>query len=179
MTRDVSVIVLRKHFFDSHTVGELKVNGQKVCDTLEYPWRGNTPWNDHMQKRKNVVRVSCAHEGVYRAHLRYDHHRKDGAVQWHLELEHVHGRSHIELHPGNTLAKDSEGCLLVGNVPRAPQPGGVQIGSSNDAMNTLVKTITGHDVVGVRDLPTLKTIVADVRIHVHVVGMPSNARGTK
>lgn len=80
------------------TFGQIAdAENREIVKTLELPWR------------YNAANVSCIPPGTYRCYL-----RKSPKRGYRLyELISVPGRSHIEIHIGNTTA-DSQGCILVG-----------------------------------------------------------------
>lgn len=84
--------------FGQLTIGELKLH------TLELPWRSNVP------------RVSCIPEGVYTLRLRTSDVVKrtsGGAFTEGWEVQDVPNRTHIMIHPGNTI-DDIQGCIVPG-----------------------------------------------------------------
>lgn len=72
---------LLRTYYPNGTNGEIWVNGQKTCQSIELPWR------------ENARQVSCVPEGSYRLAKRYSLKYK-----WHLEVLDVRGRSLILLH---------------------------------------------------------------------------------
>tara|TARA_R110002020_G_scaffold4135_1_gene18528 strand:+ start:1465 stop:1950 length:486 start_codon:yes stop_codon:yes gene_type:complete len=95
-----NLLIIRKTFTEESTIGELFLNGEKMCDTLELPYRDN--------KRS----ISCIPAGKYKARLRYP--RESGSRDYlHILVQDVPDRDYILFHRGNT-AKDSRGCILVG-----------------------------------------------------------------
>ena len=86
----INLLLIRDTFSDKSTIGELFINGERFCDTLENPWINN---------KKNV---SCIPRGesATRDYL-------------HLLVEDVENRSYILFHRGN-YPKDTSGCILVG-----------------------------------------------------------------
>ena len=96
----INLLLIRDTFTDKSTVGELFVNGERFCDTLELPYRDN-------QKR-----ISCIPAGNYKVRMRYP--RESATRDYlHLLVQDVKDRSYILFHRGNT-AKDTKGCVLVG-----------------------------------------------------------------
>ena len=71
--------------------------GEKVCETLELPWRGNQRG------------ISCIPEGTYECKLAHSPSR-GYAVYW---LQNVPGRQDVQIHIGN-FPKDIRGCILLG-----------------------------------------------------------------
>ena len=96
----INLLLIRDTFSDKSTIGELFINGERFCDTLENPWINN---------KKNV---SCIPRGEYKVRLRL---ARESATRdyLHLLVEDVENRSYILFHIGNT-PKDTSGCILVG-----------------------------------------------------------------
>ena len=93
-------ILEREVFTENSTIGSLYLNGAKLCDTLELPYKNN---------RKNVSAIPC---GLYDMCIR------SGADSTkykyvHLQVLEVPNRSFILFHIGNT-SKDTKGCILTG-----------------------------------------------------------------
>ncbi|MBY5482086.1 hypothetical protein HFO84_32900 [Rhizobium leguminosarum] len=93
---DFKLTIARKYSDSNCTSGYLAVNDKIIAYTLEKPWQGNAPL------------ISSIPDGAYGGILRYDH-----ADKWRIELTGVPGRTHVQIHTGNT-PDDSEGCILVG-----------------------------------------------------------------
>jgi hypothetical protein len=81
----INLLILRDTFTDNSTIGELFLNDEFMCDTLENPYINN---------ERN------ARESATRDYL-------------HLLVKDVPNRSYILFHIGNS-AKDTSGCILVG-----------------------------------------------------------------
>ena len=97
---NINLLILRETFTDNSTIGELFLNGEKMCDTLELPYRDN--------QRS----ISCIPLGEYKVRLRYP--RESATRDYlHLLVQDVKDRSYILFHRGNS-AKDTRGCILVG-----------------------------------------------------------------
>ena len=95
-----NILIIRKTFTDESTIGELFLNGEKMCDTLELPYKDN--------QRS----ISCIPAGEYSSRLRYP--RESGSRDYlHILVKDVPNRDYILFHRCNT-AKDSRGCILVG-----------------------------------------------------------------
>ena len=108
----INLLLIRDTFSKKSTIGELFLNGERMCDTLENPWIDN---------QRNI---SCIPEGVYPVRLRYP--RESGTRDYlHLLVQDVPNRDWILFHRGNT-AKDTSGCILVG------------LGSQQDVVNNSV-----------------------------------------
>ena len=96
----INLLLIRNTFSKESTIGELFLNGERICDTLENPWVDN---------QRNV---SCIPEGVYPVRLRLP--RESATRDYiHLLVKDVKDRDYILIHIGNT-AKDTSGCILVG-----------------------------------------------------------------
>ena len=120
--KKINLLLIRDTFSENSVIGELFLNGEWMCDTLENPWLDN---------QRNI---SCIPEGEYPVRLRLP---RESATRdyMHLLVKDVPNRDYILLHIGNS-AKDSRGCILVG------------IGSKQDfvsnstlAMDLLIKEI--------------------------------------
>ena len=96
----INLLLIRNTFSKESTVGELFINGERICDTLENTWQDN---------QRNI---SCIPEGVYPVRLRLP--RESASRDYlHLLVQEVPNRDWILFHRGNT-AKDTSGCILVG-----------------------------------------------------------------
>ena len=96
----INLLLIRNTFSKKSTIGELFLNGERICDTLENSWQDN---------QRNV---SCIPEGVYPVRLRLP--RESATRDYlHLLVQEVPNRDWILFHRGNT-AKDTSGCILVG-----------------------------------------------------------------
>ena len=96
----INLLIIRDTFTKESTIGELFLNGERMCDTLELPWKDN-------QRR-----ISCIPEGEYKARLRL---ARESATRdyLHLLVQDVPNRYWILFHRGNS-SKDTRGCILVG-----------------------------------------------------------------
>ena len=105
----INLLLIRDTFSKESTIGELFLNGERICDTLENSWQDN---------QRNI---SCIPEGVYPVRLRLP---RESATRdyMHLLVKDVKDRDYILFHIGNT-AKDTSGCILVG------------LGSQQDVVN--------------------------------------------
>ena len=96
----INLLIIRDTFTEESTIGELFLNGELMCDTLENPWKDN---------QRNI---SCIPEGVYKVRLRLA--RESASRDYlHLLVQDVPNRDYILFHRGNS-AKDTSGCILVG-----------------------------------------------------------------
>ena len=97
---NINLLIIRDTHSEISTIGELFLNGERMCDTLELPYRDN--------QRS----VSCIPTGEYKVRLRYP--RESATRDYlHLLVQDVKDRSYILFHRGNS-AKDTRGCILVG-----------------------------------------------------------------
>ena len=98
--KGVNLLIIRDTFTDVSTIGNLYLDGEWLCDTLENPYLNN---------QRNI---SCIPEGQYKVRLRTA--RESATKDYlHLLVQDVPDRSLILFHSGNT-AKDTRGCVLVG-----------------------------------------------------------------
>jgi len=119
---NINLLILRDTFSDESTIGELFLNGERFCDTLELPYRDN--------QRS----ISCIPVGEYKVRLRYP--RESATRNYlHLLVQDVKDRSYILFHRGNT-AKDTRGCILVGQGSQQDI-----VHNSTLAMDLLIKEI--------------------------------------
>lgn len=96
----INLLLIRDTFSNNSTIGELFINGERMCDTLENPFINN---------ERNI---SCIPEGEYKVRLRL---ARESATRdyLHLLVQDVPNRDWILFHRGNT-SKDTSGCILVG-----------------------------------------------------------------
>ena len=98
--KGVNLLLIRDTFTDNSTLGELFLNGERMCDTLELPYKDN--------QRS----ISCIPAGEYKVRIR--HPKESGSRKYlHLLIKEVPNRDYILFHKGNT-AKDTKGCILLG-----------------------------------------------------------------
>ena len=96
----INLLLIRDTFSKESTIGELFLNGERICDTLENPWQDN---------QRNI---SCIPEGVYPVRLRLP--RESATRDYlHLLVQEVPNRDFILVHRGNFVSQ-TQGCLLVG-----------------------------------------------------------------
>ena len=118
----INLLLIRKTFTDKSTLGELFLNGERMCDTLENPWINN---------ERNI---SCIPEGEYPVRLRLP--RESGTRDYlHLLVQEVPNRDWILFHRGN-FPKDTSGCILVGLGSQQDF-----VNNSTLAMDLLIKEI--------------------------------------
>ena len=108
----INLLLIRDTFTKESTVGELFINGERICDTLENPYLDN---------QRNI---SCIPEGEYPVRLRLA--RESASRDYlHLLVQDVPNRDWILFHRGN-YPKDTSGCIVVG------------LGSQQDVVNNSV-----------------------------------------
>ena len=108
----INLLLIRDTFSKECTIGELFINGERICDTLENPYLDN---------QRNI---SCIPEGEYPVRLRLA--RESASRDYlHLLVQDVPNRDWILFHRGN-YPKDTSGCILVG------------LGSQQDVVNNSV-----------------------------------------
>ena len=96
----INLLLIRNTFSKKSTIGELFLNGERICDTLENPWVDN---------QRNI---SCIPEGVYPVRLRLP--RESATRDYlHLLVQEVPNRDFILVHRGS-FPSQTQGCLLVG-----------------------------------------------------------------
>ncbi len=118
----INLLLIRDTFTDKSTLGELFLNGERMCDTLENPW---------MDNQRNI---SCIPKGEYKVRLRLP--RESGTRDYiHLLVQEVPNRDWILFHRGNT-AKDTSGCILVGLGSKQDF-----VSNSTLAMDLLIKEV--------------------------------------
>ena len=69
--KGVNLLIIRDAFSDESTIGELFINGERFCNTLELPYRDN--------QRS----VSCIPTGDYKVRMRYP---RESATRDYLHL---------------------------------------------------------------------------------------------
>ena len=120
--KGVNLLIIRDTFSENSILGKLFVNGERMCDTLELPYKDN-------QKS-----ISCIPAGEYSVRLRPA--RQSATRDYlHLLVQDVKDRSYILFHKGNT-AKDTRGCILVGQSRQQDF-----VGNSSLAMSLLMKEV--------------------------------------
>ena len=131
--RGVNLLILRDTFTDESTIGELFLDGERFCDTLELPYRDNQRG------------ISCIPIGEYGVRFRYP--RESGSRDYlHLLVKDVPNRDYILLHRGNS-AKDTRGCILVGQGSQHNK-----VNNSTLAMDLLMKELIncGHGTKNIK-----------------------------
>lgn len=92
--------VLRKEFTEKSTIGEMHINEQFHCYTLEDTYRADG---------KKIYGITAIPKGRYEVIITYSNHFKKNMPL----LLNVPNYEGVRIHPGNT-DKDTLGCILVG-----------------------------------------------------------------
>ncbi len=119
----MNLIVQRDTFTENSTTGELFVDGDFQCYTLE-------PRSDQSEGKP-----FCIPAGTYPLTLEFS--EKNGMIVPHV-LD-VPDFTEIEIHPGN-FPSDTEGCTLVGETR-----GSDIVSSSRVAFSALMQRLRGQD----------------------------------
>lgn len=94
------------------TIGELSVNGNFFCYTLEDADRGLKQTDTLLSiKARKLFGITAIPAGRYEVAITWSRRFKKYLPQ----LLNVPGYEGVRIHPGNT-AEDTEGCLLVGTA---------------------------------------------------------------
>ena len=118
----INLLLIRDTFTEESTVGELFINGERICDTLENPWLDN---------QRNI---SCIPEGQYPVRLRLA--RESASRDYlHLLVQEVPNRDWVLVHRGN-FPSQTKGCILVGLGSQQDV-----VNNSRLAMDLLIKEI--------------------------------------
>ena len=122
LDNQINLLLIRDTFTEESTIGELFLNGERMCDTLENPYINNER------------RISCIPAGQYKVRLRTA--RESASRDYlHLLVQDVPNRKWILLHRGN-YASDTNGCVLVGLGTQHNK-----VNNSRLAMDLLMKEI--------------------------------------
>ena len=108
-------LLLERDYFPEGTNGTLKIDGKRLCFTIELPWINNEK------------RVSCVPEGEYFLKRRFS--QKYG---WHLHLQNVPNRELILIHPANDAQSELRGCI-------APVSRSTGVGTGNASRKALTE----------------------------------------
>jgi len=118
----INLLLIRDTFSDNSTIGELFINDERICDTLENPWLDN---------KRNI---SCIPVGEYKVRLRLA--RESASRDYlHLLIQDVPNRSYVLVHIGNSPS-ETQGCVLVGLGSQQDF-----VSNSRLAMDLLIKEI--------------------------------------
>ena len=85
---------LKRKYLPDGTNGQLWLQQQLICMTIELPWKNN------------LKRKSCIPEGKYPLKKRFSE-----RFGWHVWIDLVPNRSLILLHPANDALNELNGCI--------------------------------------------------------------------
>ncbi len=85
---------LIRTYYPNGTNGDILLNGEKICSTIELPWKNNKS------------QVSCIPEGRYELKKRYT-----PRFGKHFIVLNVPNRSFILVHAANDALKEIKGCI--------------------------------------------------------------------
>ena len=118
----INLLLIRDTFTEESTIGELFINGERICDTLENPWLDNQRTISCIPEGEYPVRLRTARESATRDYL-------------HLLIQDVPNRDFILVHRGN-FPSQTKGCVLVGLGTQQNV-----VNNSRLAMDLLIKEI--------------------------------------
>ena len=87
-------LILKRMYLPQGTNGQLWLQQQLICMTIELPWKNN------------LKRKSCIPEGKYPLKKRFSE-----RFGWHVWIDLVPNRSLILFHPANDALKELNGCI--------------------------------------------------------------------
>lgn len=99
-------VELTRVYDEDGTNGTIYIDGNKICHSIELPWR------------ENERRISCIPEGTYPLRKRNSKKYKD-----HLEILDVENRAAILIHSANKAATELRGCIAPVTSLTAPGVG--------------------------------------------------------
>jgi len=118
------VEIIRTFRTDKQTLGQLYIDKEFVCFTLELPWKNNEKL------------ISCIPAKKYKVKKRYSRKHKN-----HFHILDVKNRSYILIHSGNFYT-DINGCLIVGTGYKdINNDGYLDVINSRKAMKELLKLL--------------------------------------
>lgn len=88
------VVRLLRTYEEQGTNGEIYIDGDFICKTIELPWLNN------------ARNISCIPEGLYPLAKRFSK-----KFNWHILVKDVPGRSEILFHPANDAKRELRGCI--------------------------------------------------------------------
>jgi hypothetical protein len=121
-------LVLYRTYFPNGTNGEIYYEGERICYTIELPWRHNT------------VNISCIPEGTFILQKRYS-----PKHSWHLHLE-VPGRTLILVHPANDALRELKGCIAPVSV-LTDEGKGLESKKAFKALMDLVNSVPDEEII--------------------------------
>ena len=134
MNETFELFLKRLYIKPSHIIGQLLIEENYFCDTLERP------------DLNNQENISCIPVGRYEVKMLMS--PEHGRVL--PQLIDVPGRTVIEIHSGNTVA-DTEGCILVG---KNSAPGTLsESRPASDKLNAILTAETRPIWITITDVP--------------------------
>lgn len=125
----MKILLNRNHHGDNYVIGELSINGERICYTLEDRVRER---DGEPVGRWKIRGNTAIPKGIYGVVVTYS---PRFGRQLPL-LQNVPGFTGVRIHPGNSN-EDTEGCILVGMT----WGGGNFIGQSRIAFNEVFNVI--------------------------------------
>ena len=99
----MKIEVTRRRFADNYTAGDMRVDGQHYCNTIE-------PHRIDWTREKKVKGKTAIPEGTYRIEIGVS--KKFGQrMPYVMSVPQFSG---VMIHPGNSF-RDTAGCIIVGN----------------------------------------------------------------
>ena len=102
------LLLKRISYTPTATLGELWVDGSRLCETLEDPYRED-PNPSTPENEAKVMHQTCIPHGKYQVIVNYSPRFR----RYMPRLLDVPGFAGILIHSGNTV-EDTSGCILVG-----------------------------------------------------------------
>ncbi|MGM9697957.1 MAG: DUF5675 family protein [Prevotella sp.] len=99
----MKITVVRKEFANDRTFGDMFIDGEFFCNTLE-------PHVIDWSKQRKVAGKTAIPEGTYKVRLGWSK-KSQRIVPWLMRVPHFRD---IQIHVGN-FPKDTRGCILVGD----------------------------------------------------------------
>jgi len=116
----MEIVVNRKYKRMGYTIGELLIDGEKFCDTLEPEDRGlYTEMSDAEIKKRKIAGKTAIPTGCYKIRMDIVSPKYSKRIAYEFcegklpRLEKVPGFSGVLIHIGN-WKEDTKGCILVG-----------------------------------------------------------------
>lgn len=116
----MEIVVYRKFKRAGYTIGEMHIDGEKFCDTLEPEDRGlYSGMNDAEIKKRKIAGKTAIPTGCYRIRMDVVSPKYSKRIAYEFcegklpRLEKVTGFSGVLIHIGN-WKENTKGCILVG-----------------------------------------------------------------
>ena len=138
----MKIFVERKYYKNGYTIGNMFLNGQWLCNTLELAASPPAPL---LKREGRYGKGCCIAPGTYRIQM-YLSPRFGTRLPL---LLNVPGRSGILIHAGKT-AKDTQGCILVGM--------NTKVGRVTESRKYLKKIISAIEAAEKKKEPVVITI---------------------